>query len=154
MGNSYGSLKDPSSQVTVKAVTSQSGTAGGTGDNTEKTSAAIDRMVAGGAGYLSAVLAVGYLTTVASGQTLKVTAKISDSDDGTTFGTDTTLANAVTVETGAVTAKDGCYELGIDLSAYKRYVRLKMTLDLSASATDTFLYSATLVLTGADHLPV
>lgn len=145
---------DPGQLVSLRALTAQSGVAAGTGDNTELTSAALDRKPVGLAGYDAGVLGVGYLTTVAAAQTLKLTVKISESDDGTTFGADTTLVNALTIETGAVTGKNNVYELGIDLRGYKRYVRFKVTLDLSAGAADTFVYAAQLALVSADKYPI
>lgn len=134
-------------------LTAQSGVAAGTGDNTELTSAAIDRMIAGGAGFLSGLFVANYVTTLTAAATLKITVKIADSDDGSTFGSDTTIASAVTLETGALTAEVGAYELGVDLAGYKRYVRFKVTMDLSAGSADTFVYGAGLILTGADVLP-
>ena len=131
-------IRDPASQLKAVGLTAQSGVAGGTGDNTELTSGAIDRVISGGIGFLGALFVANYLTTLAAAATLKVTVKISDSDDGSTWGSDTTLATTVTLETGAATAKAGAYELGIDLSA---------------ANTDTFVYGAGLVLTGADRFP-
>lgn len=149
----FAQIRDLASFIKLNALTAQSGVAAGTGDNTELTSGAVDRCIAGGISYLSAVFSLFYLTTIASSQTLKLTLKISDSDDGSSFGSDTTLINASTIKSGAVTASYNAYELGIDLSKYKRYVRFKVTLDLSASGTDTFLYASGLILGGADALP-
>jgi hypothetical protein len=146
-------VRDPASQMKAVGLTAQSGVAAGTGDNTELTSAAVDRMIVGGIGFLSGLFVINYLTTLTAAATLKATVKIADSDDGTTFGSDTTLASAVTLATGALTAAAGAYELGVDLSAYKQYVRFKVTLDLSASGTDTFVYGSGVILAGADRLP-
>lgn len=149
----FGSLMDPASQFKVVQLAAQAGTAAGAGDNTEITSAGIDRKPQGLGGFDSMIIALGYLTTVASAQTLKVTVKISESDDGSTWGADSTLVNAQTLETGVVTAKSAAYELGLDLRARKRYVRFKLTMDLSAAGTDTFVYGATAVLAAASVLP-
>ena len=146
-------LRDPASQLKPVGLTAQAGVAAGTGDNTELTSAAIDRMIAGGAGFQGAAFVANYVTTLTAAATLKITVKIADSDDGSTFGSDTTLATAVTLATGAQTALAGAYELGIDLSSYKRYLRFKVTMDLSAGSADTFVYGAGLVLSGSDVLP-
>lgn len=146
--------RDLASQIKVVGLTAQSGVAAGAGDNTEVTSDAIDRVPTGLPMFLSAVFVAAYLTTVQAANTLKITLKISESDDGSSWGADETLLNAVTMETGLVTAKKSAYELGIDLSKRKRYVRFKVTLDLSAGAADTFVYASSLVLGGSDDLPV
>lgn len=147
-------VRDPASMTKAVGLSTQSGVAAGAGDNTELTSPAIDRMGTGLGGFMAAIVAIAYTTTVAAAQTLKATVKVSGSDDGSTgWTTDVVLANLVTLETGVVTAKCSAYELGVDLSAYKRFVRFKITLDLSAGATDVFVYGASLLLSGADKLP-
>lgn len=153
-GSSF-SLLDPASQSKAVAVTSQQGVAAGTGDATELTSAAIDRIPKGLGGFMSALLVIGYKTSLTAAATLKLGVKIAESDDGTNWGTDEvleTLASKV-LATGALTNSDGVYELGLDLSKRKRYIRFKITMDLSAGATDVFVYSAVLVLTAPDRMP-
>lgn len=149
------SLLDPASQTLVKALVSQSGVAAGAGDNTELTTAAIDRMPQGLAGFMAALLVLPYRVTQAGATTLKLGLKISESDDGVAFGADEVLEAIATktLNTGPAAAVDGVYELGIDLSKRKQYIRFKITLDLSAAGVDTFVYGACLVLTGADKLP-
>jgi hypothetical protein len=100
-------IRDPASMLKPVGLTAQAGVAAGTGDNTELTSAAIDRMIAGGLGFLGGLFVANYLTTLTAAATLKITVKIADSDDGSTWGSDTTIATAVTVETGAATARAG-----------------------------------------------
>lgn len=150
----FDQLKDPAAFGKVVAITAQSGVAAGTGDNTELTSAVIDRVPTGLAGYASMLLAVCAKVTLASAQTLALTVKIADSADGSTFGSDVTIVNAATVATGVLTNSNQTYELGINLSGYKRYVQFKVTANLSASATDTFVYGCVGVLGGSDRLPV
>jgi hypothetical protein len=148
---------DPSAFVKVVGLCAQSGVAAGTGDNTEITTDGIDLMPVGLAGYRNCVLALGYLTSVAQNQTLAVTVKVSDSADNTNWSADTTLANAVQIEgstAAATVAKKAAYELGVDVASKKKYVRFKITMNLSASGTDTFVYGAVAVLGAADKLPV
>lgn len=147
------SLRNPLAETKAIALPCQSGVAAGAGDNTELTSAAIDRMAAGSAGYQAAVLAIAYRTTLAAAATMKFTIKIAESDDGSVFGADTTLVNAVTIETGLVTNRDGVYRLDLGAGPRKRYLRVKITVDLSAGAADTFVYGAFVELFGADKLP-
>lgn len=150
------SLLDPASQTLVKALVSQSGVAAGAGDNTELTTAAIDRMPKGLAGFMAALLTIPFRVTQAGATTLKLGLKISESDDGTNWGADQVLEDIATktLNTGPAAAVDGVYELGLDLSKRKQYVRFKITMDLSAGAADTFVYGAALVLVSADKLPV
>lgn len=145
---SHGQLRDIGAYLSTKAVAGGSLTAAGTGDATEVTSGAIDRK-----DFASAVLALCGRTTAANGETLKFTVKIADSDDGVSFSSDTTLLNAVTVVAGAVSAQFFAYELDLDLFAYKRYLRFKLTPDLSAAGTDVAAWGAALVLGGANVLP-
>lgn len=153
MSTSFGAIHDPASSHKVVALTAQSGTAAGTGDNTEKTSASIDRKPTGLPGFDAITIALTYLTSVTAAQTLKLTLKIEESADGSSWGTAETLLNAVTLETGAVTGKTAVYEHSLDLRKRKRYVRFLVTLDLSAGATDTFVYGASGVLSAADAFP-
>jgi hypothetical protein len=155
IGTSFGSLVDPASQTKVVAVTSQQGVAAGAGDNTELTSAAIDRLPKGLGGFLSALLCIGWKTSLTAAATLKLGVKISESDDGTTWGADEVLEVLATktLSTGAQVNQDGVYELGLDLTKRKQYIRFKITMDLSAGATDVFVYSAVLVLFAPDKLP-
>jgi hypothetical protein len=135
--------------IAAKAVYGGTLTAAGTGDNTEVTSLGVDRL-----GFGSAVLVVAGRSSAAVGETLKFTVKISDSDDNSSFSSDTTLATTVTVLAGGASPQSFVYELTLDLAAYKRYVRFKLTPDLSASGTDTAQYGATLVCGGAVSKPV
>lgn len=146
-------LRNPTADTQVVACTSQSGVAAGEGDNTELTSAAIDLRPTGTTGYDAAQFVAAYKTSLTAAATLKLTLKIAESDDGTNFGSDTTLVNASTLETGAATNKDGVYRLDLAAHAKKRYIRLKVTMDLSAGATDTFVYGSCVVLQSPDKLP-
>lgn len=153
MSTSFGAIHDPAATTRVVALTAQSGVAAGTGDNTEKTSAAIDRKPQGTPGFDAIQIELTYITTVTAGQTLKLTLKIEESADGSSWGTAETLLNAVTLETGAVTAKTAVYEHSLDLRKRKRYIRFLVTLDLSAGSADTFVYAATGILSAADAFP-
>lgn len=147
---------DLNSQIQTSALAAGTLTAGGAGDNAEVTATVIDRNTPGGNTFLSAVLAIISSAVLAAAATLKLTVKIADSDDNVTFGADVTLLNAGTVSTGpggggtVLTAT----ELGLDLSGYKRYVRIKITPDLSAANTDTATWAAALVMGGSNNRPV
>lgn len=149
----YPSLRNPLAETKAVALPCQSGVAAGTGDNTELTSAAIDTKAAGSVGFLSAVLAIAYRLNLTAAQTVALTVKIAESDDGSAFGSDTTLVNAAVIATGALVNSDAVYRLDLGLPARKRYIRIKITMNLSAGATDTFVYGAFVELFGADKLP-
>lgn len=146
-------VRNPTAETKLVALPCQNGVAAGTGDNTELTSAAIDRITAGGIGYLAGTLNIAYRCNLTAAATMKFTIKIAESDDGSSFGADTTLVNATTIETGAQVNKDGVYRLDLGLHARKRYVRTKITVDLSAGATDTFVYGAMVELFSPDRMP-
>ncbi len=124
-------------------------TAGGGGDNAEVTGVAIDTR-----DFLSAKLCVYSRSTIAANKALTVTVKVAESDDGSTFGTDQTLATAVQIDgsTGALTNSEKVYELKVDLSALvarKRYLKFKITPDLTAASTDTSTIAGFVELGGA-----
>ncbi len=133
---------------TQKAVYGGTLTAAGTGDNTEVTSDAIDRGTSD-----SAQLVVSGRTNCAASQTLKFTTKIAESDDGLSFGSDTTLENAVTYVVGAASPQNFCVRLDLAVKGRKRYIRIKLTPDLSAGSTDTAQWGACVILGGSDSLP-
>ncbi|MCP3060969.1 hypothetical protein LXT21_19470 [Myxococcus sp. K38C18041901] len=138
-------------QVFYKAVGVAGGalTAGGAGDAVEVTGGAVDRN-----GFDFAQLLFTGTTNCAAGQTLKATVKVAESEDGVTFGPDETLANAVTVVAGATAPQSFCLRVDLRVANRKRFVRLKVTPDLSAAGTDTAQWGAALVLGGADEFPV
>lgn len=147
------SLLNPSADFKAVPLPCQSGVAAGAGDNTELTSGAIDLQQQGSTGYAAAILAIAYRTSITAAQNLALTVRIAESDDGTTFGADTTLVNAVAIETGAVTNRDGVFRLDLSGRQRKRYIRIKITMNLSAAGTDTFVYGATVLLFGGDRIP-
>ncbi|WP_338865171.1 hypothetical protein [Myxococcus stipitatus] len=138
-------------QVFYKAVGVAGGglTAGGAGDAVEVTSGAVDRN-----GFDSAQLLFTGATNCAAGQTLKATVKVAESEDGTTFGADETLANAVTVVAGGAAPQSFCFRVDLRVANRKRFLRMRLTPDLSAASTDTAQWGAALVLGGADEFPV
>lgn len=147
-------LFDMGNALKAVGLQAQSGVAAGTGDNTEVTSSGIDRKPEGLADYDAMLLVVGFKTTLGSSETLKLTVKISDSADNSSWSSDTTMISAETQATGVATNSVGQRELGIDLRPYKRYVRFKITMDLSASGTDVFVWSALAILAASNRLPI
>lgn len=138
-------------QVFYKAVGVAGGalTAGGAGDAVEVTSDAVDRD-----SFDSAQLLFTGRTTCAAGQTLRATVKLAESEDGTAFGADETLATDETVVAGGAAPQSFCFRVDLRVANRKRFLRLKVTPDLSAVGTDTAQWGAALVLGGADEFPV
>lgn len=135
-----------------------SATAGGTGDATTVTGYTIDRMKIGSSGSagsmpLSALVAVLFAATLASGKTLSVTFDVQDSPDGTNFSDYQTAAAAVVATGpsggGAVT---GQAVLQVSLTSARRYVRLLFVPDLSATGTDTATAIGAAFVGGFDRL--
>lgn len=133
-------------------------TAGGSGDNTLITGVAVDRSLAD---YpRSCVVSVSYTTTLAQAATMTFkTAKI-ETDDDVAFGTATDLvtlesSTGTVIETGGTggSTNTGCKDYDVDLSAAKRYIRVKLTPDLSASGTDTAALACVVTLGPGAQLP-
>lgn len=123
-------------------------TAAGAGDNVEVVAAAGIDMI----DYMSAKLVVYCRHTLTAAKTLALTIKVGESADNVSFDADETLVTAAVVATGASTNGETAYELKLDLSALKarkRYLRFKITPDLSNSATDTATIAAVLERGGA-----
>jgi hypothetical protein len=125
-------------------------TAAGAGDATEVTSDGIDTD-----GFGSGVIVIAGRTNTASGQTLKFTVKVSESDDNSSYGADDVVANAVTVVNGAASAQNFVYEVDVKLvERRKRYVKIKITPDISTGSVDTAQWGAALVMGGSVTAPV
>lgn len=124
-------------------------TAGATEDGVEVTGETIDRQ-----GFDSMKLVISYLATLADTKSLSFGIKEQESADGSTWDT----ATVVQASTAAVTSDGGTNEAGtveanINLRSKKRYVRYNITPDLSATGTDTAVWTAAAILGGAEALP-
>lgn len=125
-------------------------TAAGAGDNTEVTpSDGADIHPPGKRNdYPSGALVLAGRTTLTAAATLTLkTVKESESDDGSSWGSDTTLSaySDTVILTGALTAEDWTYLIPLNLKGKKRFVRYKITMDLSAGSADLNDWSASLV---------
>ncbi|AXQ93199.1 hypothetical protein LV780_04855 [Cereibacter azotoformans] len=137
-----------------RAIANTAATAGGTGDATAVTGAIIDRAALGWP--KSAVLAVPYTATLAAGKTLSLAYALqhgdaSDLADASALAS----ADAAVVATGPTGGGTlaGTFEVNVSLAGAKRYVRLNVTPDLSATATDTAALSGVIAFGGAESLP-
>jgi hypothetical protein len=133
--------------------------AGGAGDAVE-----MDGIFVDGRSFHSAKLIVGYITTLASAETLTIAANLQHADDAAganaeDFGPAFTAA---ILETGVVTGAVGEVELhanliadevGGDVAVFRGFIRGQATPTLSAVGTDVANLAMMLVLGGADVLP-
>lgn len=134
-------------------------TAGGSGDATLVTGVTIDTMAATTNGFKPTdfngiIFVVGYTTTLTATKGISVTALVEDSADGSswaTFVASKTIINYTSTPGGTFT---GTGKIGADLTGARRYVRVKFTPDLSATATDTAAISCQACLTGGTYMPV
>lgn len=129
-------------------------TAAGAGDAVEVVGAVVDTR-----DFMSAKLNVYCRSTLAANKGLLLTVKVAESDDGTTFGADQVLDTAVQVDGSASiqTNTEKVYEKKIELSGLvvrKRYLKFKITPDLTNSATDTSTIAGFIDLGGARVRPV
>lgn len=137
-------------------------TASVAGAEAELTGITIDRLGTGNLFQSAVVLA--YVTetgdVIADGDTVKVTINIEHSDDNFSTTADyippgyssTVISNDVQLFAGTVNY--GFKAFAVDLSQAKRYVRLMVTPNFSASGTDTGLVSAFWILGGPNEAPV
>jgi hypothetical protein len=136
---------------TTKALTAYKATAltaAGSGDNTEITGNSIDLM-----GYTSLEIVTHYTTTLTAEKTLSLLTKYETSANGSDWNTAVTLQASTVVRTGATTAVDGVHALSLVTAGLPRYIRFKVTPDLSHSGTDTATVTGVVVLGGAQVVP-
>ena len=123
-------------------------------DNVKVTSVAIDRVdpTTGGMAN-SAVLAFHYTPGLSAGETLSLTVSVLHDDaSGGSYASSVAVLPKAIIKTGASTAAD-VYTINLDLSGYKRYLKIETTPDLGASGTDTVRGGTTLTLMGFDVQP-
>lgn len=149
-------LRDVGSLGALKRLSAAaSAVAAGAGDSTTTTGATIDRMnFPSGAMPNSLAVAFAWETVLATAKTLSIGYAIQTSDDASSW-TDYLTATYAVVATGstAASAASGEFEVGVNLTSARRYVRANHALDLSATQTDTAASRAVGFFAGFDHLP-
>lgn len=114
-------------------------TAGGSGDTTTVTGLTIDRMgFSTGALPQSALFGVLYEATLQSGKTLSLGYAVQEGADGTNWS-DYQTATYVVVSTGGSggSTNKGQFNIPVDLTGARRYVRFNYNPKCSATGTDT-----------------
>jgi len=130
--------------------------AAGTGDATAKAGAIIDNLALDHP--MSGLIVIPWDCDLTDTKTLSLSVKIEHGDDialgdaaDYTFGGSVVdLGIVVTSDGGGVEA--GVSVVPVDLSGIKRYWRVEITPDLSASGTDTLTFAACVVLGGLDKM--
>jgi hypothetical protein len=128
--------------------------AAGSNDNTEKAGAIIDR--AAHKTPLSMSLLIQYLAVLAATKTIKVGYRIEHGNDSALADTAdfASLTPAVAATGGAGgSTESGVVKFDIDLGGAKRYLRINVTTDLSATSADTANAAAVAVFGGEDVVP-
>ena len=140
-------------QYTIAAFQNTAATAAGSGDNTTVTGNAVD-ITALSARYNAAVLSIGSVATMASGESLAVTALVQTSANNSDWST---LVASQTVYThtasgGAATAAAAGGDVSVDLSKAYQYIRCAVKPDLSRAGTDTATIAGTWALHNPDRI--
>lgn len=131
--------------------------AAGTGDATAKTGAILDYLAL--KHPLSAKILIPWTATLADTETISMTAKIEHGAAANLSDAAEYVWKTPSTDFGVLATSDGgstevgCASFDADLSGLKRYFRISVTPDLSASATDTAAFAACFVFGGQDEAP-
>lgn len=130
-------------------------TAAGSGDATTVTGLTIDRGGFSGGALMpdSALMSVIYEATLASGKTLSIGYAVQDSADNSSWA-DYQTATYVAVSTGGSggSTNKGQFNVQVNLTSARRYVRFNYNPDLNATGTDTSYSDAVGFFAGFDRL--
>jgi hypothetical protein len=132
-------------------------TAGGTGDNTEVNGAYQSRMSDNGIA-LSAKLVISYTATLAAGATLTFAANFQDAltsgGSGVADYGDAVAATVVATGDSGGSTETGTFEVDVDLSGAREFIRAQVTPNLSAGATDTCAWHMDYIFYGDHRQPL
>ncbi|TCU34157.1 hypothetical protein [Rhizobium azibense] len=132
-------------------------TAGGAGDATEVNGAYQSRMSDNGIA-LSAKLIVSFTATLAAGATLTFAGNFQDAltsgGSGVADFGDAVAATVVATGGAGGSTETGTFEIDVDLSGAREYIRAQITPNLSAGATDTCAWHMDYVFFGDHRQPI
>src|SRR5262245_58225162 len=131
-------------------------TAGAGNDNVEVAGPAFDRQTAGREFARTCVLVIYGVATIAAGQSLTITANVQDDTASAFNGTPAQVGDVLPVTTvlsGAQTNGKFRVEHGVDLHPARRYIRARVTANLTATGTDTVSLTAVFILGGQQQYP-
>jgi len=130
----------------ARAAGNQTATAGGSGDATQVDGAWVSRKTATGSIALSAKAIISYTATLTAAATLKFAAQFQDAVDAAGAGAanygDAIASTTAATGGGGGTTETGTAEFDVDLGGAREFIRIRVTPDLSAGATDTAAWSA------------
>lgn len=139
-----------SSSIVAYALDSTAATAGGSGDATEATGNSLDtQALATKANSVNFV--IGAKCSLTAAKNLTVAARIQHSVDNSVWTDLVALATLLTLS--ATGTNTGSCKVGADLTGAKRYIRVAVTPDLSATGTDTATIFAVALFGGLQELP-
>lgn len=127
-------------------------TAAGTGDNTKRNGQTIDRYN-GVALARSAQIITHVLAALGASETVTLAHEVQYSADGSSWDTAVVIEAATQYGASGAGNKRAVAQFDLDLSGQKRYFRINVTPNLSASATDTCTFATVATLGGYDVLP-
>jgi hypothetical protein len=132
-------------------------TAGGAGDATEVNGAYQSRLSDNGIA-LSAKLLVSFTATLAAGATLTFAANFQDALSAAGAGVadygDAVTATVVATGGAGGTTETGTFEIDVDLSGAREFIRAQVTPNLSAGATDAAAWHMDYVFFGDHRQPI
>ena len=104
----------------------------------------------------SGILSVSGVASLQATETLGVAAELQESSDGSTWDTAEALYASTTVATGVTGGSTGLgfsKQTHVKIKPRKQYIRFNVTPDLSASGTDTAVWSASFTGAGSFRVP-
>lgn len=125
--------------------------AAATEDNVKVTGESIDRQ-----GYDSCVFALTGSAVLTEAKLANIAVEYQDSADNSTWNTAVALQASTLAATGGTggTTEDLLVELALNLRPRQRYIRFNVTLDLTATGTDTAMWTAACILGGKEATPI
>lgn len=138
--------------VSRAALAGNSITAGAGNDGVKLTGETIDTLELGNP--QTCVFEVIVTAALAATKGVTVVADVEHSDNGSSWTkiVDAEAVYSVTAEEAATIT--GVGRIGVDLQMAKRYIRLRPTVDLSNTGTDTAISAAVCIFAGLDTVPL
>lgn len=121
-------------------------TAAGSGDATEIVGTSVD-VTAYSNRFQSAVLAINYECVLTAAKTLTLVGEIETSADGSSW-TDVVASSTLVTQAYVDGTEQGVVTMGVDLTKCSKYIRSKVTPDLSHTSTDTAKITQTWIFGG------
>jgi hypothetical protein len=141
------------------AIQNWTGVAAGSGDNTEKVGDIID-LKALAPDCSSVLVVIAGTASIADTKTLTLKSLALFHDTASNMATEAAYHTEIAVGGTVIKTASGAfvgavgYSFKVDISGCKQYIRVKVTPDLSNTATDTFNLGGIYIFGGADRVPI